>query len=143
MKTVLLPYDDSQPAKNALQYLIEQARDYPQLVVHVLNVQPQPRLYGGDVSLAHVLPQLEKDTLTYSGEIAEAAAKVLQQAGVEHHAHAAVGDVISIINRLIKEQDCDAVVMGTRGMGGLGNLFLGSVATQVIHSVTVPVTLVK
>ena len=33
--------------------------------------------------------------------------------------------------------------MGTRGMGAMGNLILGSVATKVIHLVDVPVTLVK
>jgi nucleotide-binding universal stress UspA family protein len=33
--------------------------------------------------------------------------------------------------------------MGTRGMGAIGNLVLGSVATKVIHLTEVPVTLVK
>jgi nucleotide-binding universal stress UspA family protein len=33
--------------------------------------------------------------------------------------------------------------MGTRGMGALSNLIVGSVATKVIHDATCPVTLVK
>jgi nucleotide-binding universal stress UspA family protein len=33
--------------------------------------------------------------------------------------------------------------MGTRGMGGVRGLILGSVATQVVHLASVPVTLVK
>jgi nucleotide-binding universal stress UspA family protein len=37
----------------------------------------------------------------------------------------------------------DEVVMGTRGMGALGTLLLGSVAYRVVHLVHVPVTLVK
>jgi nucleotide-binding universal stress UspA family protein len=33
--------------------------------------------------------------------------------------------------------------MGTRGMGSVSNLLLGSVATKVIHLAPVPVLLVK
>ncbi|MFN0302201.1 MAG: universal stress protein, partial [Burkholderiales bacterium] len=35
------------------------------------------------------------------------------------------------------------VVMGTRGLGSVSGLVLGSVATKIIHLVDVPVTLVK
>ena len=38
---------------------------------------------------------------------------------------------------------CDGIVMGTRGMGAIGNLVAGSVATKVIHLTKLPVTLVK
>ena len=37
----------------------------------------------------------------------------------------------------------DEIVMGTRGLGGLAGLLLGSVATEVISLAKVPVTLVK
>jgi nucleotide-binding universal stress UspA family protein len=33
--------------------------------------------------------------------------------------------------------------MGTRGLGALGNVLIGSVATKVIHLAHVPVLLVK
>ena len=33
--------------------------------------------------------------------------------------------------------------MGTRGLGGIQGLLLGSVATQVIHLAKVPITLIK
>jgi len=33
--------------------------------------------------------------------------------------------------------------MGTRGLGPIGSLLLGSVATKVIHLAKTPVTLVK
>ncbi|MNU09423.1 Universal stress protein G [compost metagenome] len=38
---------------------------------------------------------------------------------------------------------CDTVVMGTRGLGSFTGMLLGSVATRVIHEVSVPVLLVK
>jgi len=42
-----------------------------------------------------------------------------------------------------KEKQCDRIVMGTRGLGAVGGLLLGSVARKVIHLADVPITLVK
>ena len=42
-----------------------------------------------------------------------------------------------------EREGCDAIVMGTRGMGSIGSLMLGSVATKVVHLTKLPVTLVK
>lgn len=38
---------------------------------------------------------------------------------------------------------CDAIVMGTRGMGLVAGLVLGSVAQKVVHLAPMPVTVVK
>ena len=42
-----------------------------------------------------------------------------------------------------EELGCDEIIMGTRGMGAIGNLVMGSVATKVVHLAGIPVTLVK
>ena len=42
-----------------------------------------------------------------------------------------------------EELGCHAIVMGTRGMGSIGNLLMGSVSTKVVHLATMPVTLVR
>jgi nucleotide-binding universal stress UspA family protein len=38
---------------------------------------------------------------------------------------------------------CEQIVMGTRGLGLVPEILLGSVARRVAHEATVPVTLVK
>ena len=48
-----------------------------------------------------------------------------------------------MITRKAEELNCDAIIMGTRGMGALGNLVMGSIATKVVHLTRLPVTLVK
>ena len=47
------------------------------------------------------------------------------------------------IDRVAREVGAHQIVMGTRGLGSLGNLFLGSVATKVVRLAQVPVALVK
>lgn len=47
--------------------------------------------------------------------------------------------------QVIKEasQDCDLIVMGHRGLGGILSWVLGSVAKQMVDSCTAPVLVVK
>lgn len=72
-----------------------------------------------------------------------AARKLLDAAGVKYQHRIGVGDAAETIAAYAKEKGCDQIVMGTRGMGSVSNLLLGSVATQVIHLSPVPVLLVK
>jgi nucleotide-binding universal stress UspA family protein len=51
--------------------------------------------------------------------------------------------VASEIVRAATEARVDQIVLGTRGMGAMGGLFLGSVAQRVVHQANVPVLLVK
>lgn len=145
MKNILLPFDDSASANRAVQYLIDLSKQQPGmgLHVHVLNVQPSHRLYGRNALAADVQRQIEAAALENANEIASKAVAALTAAGVACTSHVEVGDILPQINRAIEQNYCDTVVMGTRGMGGLGNLVLGSTATNVVHGVNIPVLLIK
>jgi nucleotide-binding universal stress UspA family protein len=56
--------------------------------------------------------------------------------------HAEVGDIAATIVRLAAKQHCDMIYMGTRGMGAVSGLVMGSTATKVLHLASVPVVLV-
>lgn len=58
-------------------------------------------------------------------------------------ARAEIGAAAETIDRVVRELGADQLVTGTRGLGSLGNLFLGSVAAKVVQLADVPVTLVK
>ena len=47
------------------------------------------------------------------------------------------------IARVAADIDADEIYMGTRGLGSVASLFMGSVATKVLHLTELPVTLVK
>lgn len=53
------------------------------------------------------------------------------------------GPVADSLQREIERRGGDLVVMSTHGRGGLGRIWLGSVADRLLHSVTVPLLLVR
>jgi nucleotide-binding universal stress UspA family protein len=56
---------------------------------------------------------------------------------VEHRV--AEGDPAEEVLRLAEREGCDLIVMATRGRTGLGRLWLGSVAEEVVRNAACPV----
>ncbi len=143
MRKVLVAFDGSDSSKRALQYVIDFARDHAAtLEVHLLNVQHEPLLYGEYVT-SNFIEQLQQSLLAEADEVLAWPADQLQEAGIAHKTHTVLGNVAEQISDAAKQLQCDTVVMGTRGLGSFTGMLLGSVATRVIHEVSVPVLLVK
>ncbi|MNG02498.1 Universal stress protein [compost metagenome] len=142
MRTILLPFDGSAPAMRAIQYLLNWADGYAGIQVHLITVQPMPQVFGDYASIT-MLEQLRAGALAHAKTIIAEASALLEGSGIRFDSHTEVGEVVGEIVRAVEEYGCDTVVMGTRGMSKLGNLLMGSVATQVVHEVPVPVLLVK
>jgi nucleotide-binding universal stress UspA family protein len=53
------------------------------------------------------------------------------------------GDPASVIVEAAQAQNCDLIVMGTHGRGGLNRLLMGSVTEKVLRNSTVPVLAVR
>ena len=66
-----------------------------------------------------------------------------ESAGVDFKTLVRSGHVAETITQVVRDGGHGQIVMGTRGLGGVEGLLLGSVATQVIHLAEVPITLTK
>jgi manganese transport protein len=66
-----------------------------------------------------------------------------EAAGVSAETELAYGEPVREIVKRIQEKGCDLVAMGTHGHRGVADLFLGSTASPVQHSVDVPVLLLR
>ena len=77
------------------------------------------------------------------GDALQSARALLDAAKVNFVPQVLIGPVAETIARIALEQNCDGIVMGTRGLGAVAGALLGSVASQVVHLSDVPVTLVK
>ena len=142
MLKVLVPVDGSENALRALRHVMATREWYREaLEVHVLNVQR--RVASGAVRM-FVSQDLLHDYYREEGEAAlKGARELLAASELPYHCHVAVGDEAESIAQYARDQGCRMIVMGTRGLGRLGNLLLGSVATSVIHLAEAPVTLIK
>jgi nucleotide-binding universal stress UspA family protein len=112
------------------------------LEVNVLNVQPTTVLHG-DYFSQEMLARIRTDALEHGANVNAEALRMLSAAGIQCSSHESVGEVIAEIGKAVTTLGCDTIVMGTRGMSSLSNLVLGSVASRVVHDVSVPVLLVK
>lgn len=141
MKRVLIPVDGSQPAVHAVEALLA-ARAYDPIErVDLLSVQIP--LKSGKIGRG--LSQEDIDAY-YQDEARVAlqeASRLLSEAGVPFEAHVEVGEAAETIIRIADASGADEIFMGTRGLGSVSSLFMGSVATRVLHLTELPVTLVK
>ena len=141
MKRILIPVDGSQQALNAVKALLDARRYDPVERVDLLAVQTP--LQAG--KFARGLSQAEIDAYhEEEGQAAvQAASALLSEAGVPFETHIQVGAAAETIARVAGETGANEIYMGTRGLGSVSAMFMGSVATGVLHLTELPVTLVK
>jgi len=92
------------------------------------------RTYGPDA----VSPEIAEDTAYLEKVRAE-----FQSAGISAQAELAYGDPSSEIIKWVKQKGCDLVAMSTHGHRFLADVFLGTTASRVQHSVSAPVLLLR
>ncbi|EHK63513.1 universal stress protein [Achromobacter arsenitoxydans] len=142
MLNILVPVDGSENADRAVVYARRLAQGAESARIHLINVQTPPR---GRAGLSRMITQeMIDDFYTREGqEAGEEARKLLGAAGVDHVSHVVFGHAATEIAGYANDHGCDRIVMGTRGNGTLANIFIGSVANQVVQLAQMPVTLVK
>ena len=66
-----------------------------------------------------------------------------QGEGISAEIELAYGDPATEIIKWVEQKGCDLVAMSTHGHGFLGDLFFGTTANRVQHSISVPVLLLR
>ena len=67
----------------------------------------------------------------------------LISAGIPTHPHLVFGDPVAQIVKWVNENKCDLVAMSTHGHRLVADLILGSTASRVQHSISVPVLMLR
>lgn len=141
MLKVLLAVDGSESSLRAVAHAIKRAADAKGgCQVHLVNVQ---HALHGSVSTFVDAAQIKQYHHDEGMKVLSAAREQIDAAGTPCQAHLFVGEPAEIVARYAKEQGCEEIIIGTRGLSGISSLLVGSVAVKIIHLAEVPVVLVK
>ncbi|WP_458414154.1 universal stress protein [Schinkia sp. CFF1] len=139
---VLVAYDGSELAKKALQLAIQFSKGNPNLQIEIVHVYQIPTVAIGE---GYYTPTAQA-ALNY----VETAEKVLAEAEEivsaetkNYHAVLKDGAYARNIVEHAGETGCDLILIGSRGLSGLKEYFLGSVSHNVVQKSKVPVFVVK
>jgi nucleotide-binding universal stress UspA family protein len=142
MHKLLVPVDESDNATRALQYAIRLSKECGPLELYLVNAHEPPFVYG-EIAVYITEEKARELQRRHSEDILRPAIEMAKAAGVKFTSEVLIGNVPKVLAQYAEEKGCDGIVMGTRGMGAIANLVMGSVATKVIHLSKLPVTLVK
>ncbi|HET9701722.1 MAG TPA: universal stress protein [Burkholderiales bacterium] len=137
---ILVPVDGSERCNRAVKYVISLSQELGPAEIHLINVEPAPVGWQTHDMARETIQAHAKELAM---EASAGARALLDEAGLKYSTHTEMGSPAETIARVAKELDCDSIVMGTHGRTVVGKLVLGSVASDVLHLVDVPVTLVK
>lgn len=137
----LVPIDGSEVSLKSVTWIVMHLDDWREApVIHLLNVQP---VLPQDIGRFIAADQL-RDYHREEGRKALAdAERQLRAAGIEPRLHVALGDCAETIVEFAARENCEQILIGTRGHTGLGGTLLGSVASKVAHLTQVPLLLVR
>ena len=140
---ILVAVDGSAPANRAVAYAITLARSSDDALIILVNVQGPETLEVSDVSAVMSRNADRKLVERRSKTALRKAVQICRDAEVKFETRVELGPIATSINRVARLLDVDQIVIGSRGLGAVGRLVLGSVTTKVAHLARVPVTLVK
>jgi nucleotide-binding universal stress UspA family protein len=134
-KTILVTLDGTSTDRAIIEHVKSLAKLAQSRVV-LLHVADgwAARTYGPDA----VSPEITEDTAYLKKVRSE-----FQSAGIAADAELAYGDPASEIVKWVKQKGCDLVAMSTHGHRFLADIFLGTTASRVQHSISVPVLLLR
>lgn len=143
--SILVPIDGSEHAKKALSVACQLAKQEQAslILLHIPEQLAQDTLLVWGIGAVEM--KASQEELEAAGhQIRDRAAEAARDAGVEHvEAMVTQGDPTRTILDEARRRDVDAIVMGSRGLGDLKGLVVGSVSHKVSHAADCTVITVR
>jgi nucleotide-binding universal stress UspA family protein len=134
-KTILVTLDGT-PTDRAIIEHIKHLAKLTQGRVILLHVADgwAARTFGSEA----ISPEITEDTAYLNRVRSE-----FQSVGIPAQAELAYGEPANEIIKWVGQKGCDLVAMSTHGHRFLGDIFLGTTASRVQHSLSIPVLLLR
>ena len=144
MVRMLVATDGSPHAARASELAVRLVRELREAEVILVNVGHIPAIAFGDLAQAGVGLTVLEESLKQAGEaILNEAERVFDGTGVRITRAFVQGEPSAAIVEKAREHKADLIVMGSRGLGQIGGLILGSVSERVLSGAHLPVLIVR
>ena len=143
-KKILIPVDGSEGSWRALEQAVVLGEKFESTIIVANVIQPYNNAALLAIPLDHSTVQQGNSELeTIRDKVLEMAQE--KMAGYPHKVvySIQVGHPSERIIAFTKKEECDAIVLGSRGLSGIAEFFLGSVSSKVAQYAGVPVLIVK
>ncbi|MBP1947505.1 universal stress protein [Virgibacillus litoralis] len=142
-RRILVAYDGSDLSKEALQEAKLQAAGVPETEVHVISVVTQA---GPNTNVAmarniemEIAESFRPEMETIKEEFEAEDIVVYTDVMVDYYQRNA-GDKVC---EYAEDHEIDLIIVGSRGLGGVKKLLLGSVSTNIVHRAKCPILIIK
>lgn len=135
---LVVAVDPSENANRAFEYALRLAKLYGASVTLVYAIEAPQTLesYVSNTEIRRLFHEEGRNLL-------DGLAKRAEESGVKSDTVLREGHPAQVILDAAKATSADMIVMGSRGLGGIKELLLGSVSRAVISHASVPVLIVK
>lgn len=149
IEKILVPIDGSEQSNHALEYALDIAEKYSAKIVLLNVIEPVVFTFPIFLTTPTVIPP---DQIEYQNAIQKKHKKMLDQSfrmvkklkpSLMIEKRQCTGRPADEIVRISSEENLDLIIMGSRGLGGIKQFFLGSVSDRVADEAKCPVLLVK
>jgi nucleotide-binding universal stress UspA family protein len=137
VKKILVATDGSGHARKAVAYATDIASKY-KAKIYLMHVVQEPKIPEGIIEFVKDEHIQESPTYVYLQTLGEkilgAAEREVRETGIDEvESVVTQGDPAERILEFAKQNAIDMIVMGSRGLGKVESLFLGSVSNRVCH----------
>ena len=135
--TVLVPYDGSRPAQQAVEYAVDNWGDTRIVLLRVIEFADGSLEAGVDLIKERLKESRDEGAAELTDDLLETLADV------DYDVETVVGKPAREVVDYAEANDIEGIVIGSHGRTGASRVLLGSVAQTVVRRAPVPVTVVR
>ena len=144
LKKILVPIDGTEYSWRAMEYAASLAKLSGGHLVILTVVKPGIKAVGGAPLEEELVYSANGPVMQIGNEVLGAAKHLMDKQGIPCDYLLAIGSrAAEEIIKLSRRENCDSIVIGSRGFGALEGLLKSSVSKTVIEESELPVIVIK
>ena len=141
IRKIVIPYDFSETASLALEHGVFMARFYRAVIILIHVVES--RSFTSSITSAFTKTDDEEVKESANQKLKEISEDIHHKSGIKVLYTTKSGSIYKNIVTLAKDEEADIIIMGTHGVSGFQEFFMGSNAYRVVSESSCPVITVQ